>query len=183
MRLADAVTIIRTLLIFPVVYLIMIKYDPAVTLFIFILMFAMDGFDGWLARREVVKRGLAPSKYGARFDIAGDRITEYSFWVLFTVLGIIPFFVIFIIIIRHSFADAFTSASGKTFSNMRTAFGRIAYNHVSRGLINILKFVTFFYLALEYIYSWPLTAGYILTALLVGYICLRGLAEVYESVA
>jgi phosphatidylglycerophosphate synthase len=181
MRSADIATIFRTLLVFPILYLIIIKYNPIVTLSLFIFMFALDGLDGLLARRDI-KKGLKPSAYGAKFDIAGDRVTEYSFWILFTVLGVIPLFIIFLIVIRHSFSDAMTAASKKTFSNMSTKFGKIAYSHVSRGLINILKFITFFYLALEYILGYPMIIGYILVGLLVIYIWLRGAAEIYESV-
>ena len=45
-----------------------------------ILAFALDGLDGYLARKFKVS-----SKLGATLDIMGDRIVEYSYWVLFAV--------------------------------------------------------------------------------------------------
>ena len=118
------------------------------------------------------KQGISKiAKYGPRFDVAADRISEYSLWALFTVLSIVPFFVLIIVIIRHSIADAFLGEKG-TSSKMKTGLARKLYaSNVSRGAINVLKFVTFSYLILVYVSSYPIIVGYVLTALLVPIHC------------
>jgi phosphatidylglycerophosphate synthase len=180
-RIADVIVVVRTLLVLPVLYLIMAKANPYLVVGLIVVVFVMDGMDGYFARRDI-KRGKKPTEYGARLDIAGDRAVEYSFWVLYTYLNMVPLVVVFLIIFRHSFADALTSAKGKTFSNMHTAFGKIAYSHSSRFLSGALKFVTFSYLALVYVAGYPAGVGYVLTGILVAYILLRGAAEIYESI-
>ena len=121
------------------------------------------------------------AKYGPRFDVAADRITEYSFWVTFTVLGIVPLFVLIIVIIRHSIADAFTGLKG-TSSRMKTGIARALYaSSISRGAINVLKFITFSYMILVLVSGYPIIVAYILIFLLVLFIIARGAAEVYES--
>jgi phosphatidylglycerophosphate synthase len=179
-RYADAATLFRTALVFVAAYMILVKYDILLTVSTVIVVFLLDFVDGWLARIDH-KRGLKQSFYGAKLDIAGDRVTEYSFWMVFTYLGIVPLFVIFIMFLRHSFSDAFTASKGKTFQNMNTAFGKIAYSHVSRGGIGVVKAVTFIYLTLVYTAGYPILIGYALTGILVAYILLRGAAEIYET--
>ena len=114
-------------------------------------------------------------------SIAGDRVVEYSFWIVYTYVNVIPLFVLLIIVLRHSFVDALMGSKG-TSSKMKTKFGNFMYaSTIGRGGINVLKFLTFSYLAFVYIWNAPLIIGYILTAALVLYIMLRGLAEIMES--
>ena len=47
-----------------------------------ILAFALDGVDGYVARKFNEE-----SKFGALLDIMGDRIVENTYWVLFAVMG------------------------------------------------------------------------------------------------
>ncbi len=186
MRYADLLTLFRTGLIFLVVYLVLIHFNVIITLLIILVMFGLDGLDGSIARYEIKKMHKQPSKYGARLDVAGDRVIEYVFWILFVFVHIIPLFVILLIIIRHSFADAFMAAKG-TSSKMKSNFARIVYSsNIGRGGINIVKIITFSYLSWLYITQNFLIKnymliGYVLTGILVGYILLRGIAEIYET--
>ncbi|MGD0729449.1 MAG: CDP-alcohol phosphatidyltransferase family protein [Candidatus Micrarchaeaceae archaeon] len=208
MRSADQSTILRILLVLFVIYLIIIKYPATISIILLAVAFLLDGVDGYLALRETSKGKITLSmyinyslgdktnakqikafkestaktaKYGPRFDVAADRIAEYSFWALFTVLNIVPFFVLIIVIIRHSLADAFLGSKG-TSSKMKTGIASKLYSsNISRGAINVLKFVTFAYLILVYVASYPIVPGYILIALLVLFIVARGAAEIYES--
>ncbi len=208
MRSADAVTVLRTAAIIIIAYLVLLKVNAFLLIFLFAAAIISDALDGFFAVREV-SRGkvgiieyakgalgnikirermseykhrvskLAPS--GARIDVAGDRVTEYVMWILFTFLHIVPLFVIFIIVIRHSFADALLASKG-TSSKMKSRFAKAIYaSNISRFGINTLKFLTFSYLMLIYIYSYPLWIGYVLIAALVIYIVIRGIAEVYEA--
>ena len=207
MRSADASTIFRVGLVLLVIFLAAIGFNPLVSIALLALAFVLDGVDGYLALREASGGRLGPleyldyaisgantrriralkektakiARYGPRLDVAGDRITEYSFWGAFTVFGIVPLFVLIIIIIRHSIADALLGAKG-TSSRMRTGFARALYSsNASRGAVNVLKFVTFSYFILAYVSGFPMVFAYVLMAVLVIFIVARGAAEVYES--
>lgn len=210
MRSADATTIARVLLIILVAYLIIYKFNPfviAVLIAIAILLDAVDGFfalheaskgritfgkyvsalrGNERARTEVaaVKKTLKKkAKYGARIDVAGDRAVEYILWITFVYTGVVPIFVLFLIVIRHSFVDAVMAAKG-TSSKMKTRFAKVVYSsNIGRGFVNVFKFITFAYLPFVYISGAPIVVGYVLVTILVGYIMLRGAAELYESFA
>ncbi len=199
MRSADAVTIFRVLLVFAIAYLIYLKFDAAIVVALILVAFLLDEVDGYLALGHktnflkylaVEARGKHVyskddvsklPKYGSALDIAGDRITEYTFWILFTYLDVVPLFILFIVVIRNSLSDAFTHVSGKTFHNMNSGFGKIAYSHLARGAIGASKAVTFAYLALVYISHWPVSIGYVLVAYVITFFLLRGAAEIYEA--
>ena len=80
-----------------------------------ILAFALDGLDGYLARKFKVS-----SKLGATLDIMGDRIVEYSYWVLFAVMGWISIVFPLIALIRGVVVDSIRSVAA---SYGYTAFG------------------------------------------------------------
>ena len=208
MRSADATTLLRTALAVLVVYLIIIKFYPVATILLIAIVIALDGIDGYLAVSEeskgkvgfgsylsaaignkgakdivikVKKRIEKNAPHGPRMDVAGDRVVEYSLWIVFTYVHVLPIYVLLIVVIRHSFVDALMAAKG-TSSKMRTGFARKIYSsNIARGGINVVKFITFSYLVLVYILNYPLVIGYVLTAILVIYILARGAAEVYES--
>jgi CDP-diacylglycerol--glycerol-3-phosphate 3-phosphatidyltransferase len=179
MRSADAVTLFRVFLVFVIAYLISVKSNAALVVFLIIFMFALDGIDGYLAKRE--SKRAKPTSYGAYIDIAGDRVIEYVFWILFSYLSIIPLFVVFLIVLRNSFADAMMASKKRTFSKMRTKFGRIASSHFSRGAYAVLKAADFIYLSLVFISNFPIGIGYALTGVVVAFSLVRGAVEIYDS--
>lgn len=209
MRYADATTLLRVLLAVLVVYLILVKFNPIVTILLIAVTMLMDALDGYFAVMQesngkvgfgtyihalMGDKGAAETvrkyklmiakhaKYGARMDVAGDRAVEYLMWIVFTYVRILPIFVIIIIVIRHSFVDALMGNKG-TSSKMKSRFGYWVYSsNIGRGGINVVKFLAFAYLTLAYVWGYPLLIGYALTAILVAYILLRGAAEVYESI-
>ncbi len=196
MKPADAVVLIRTLMIFIVAYLILAKSYPVLTILLILISLALDAVDGYFAKYGKVnietlrlyikhqppKKHIKPTQYGARLDIAGDRVVEYTMWIVFTIVGIVPLFILLLIVLRHSFADAMMGARG-TSSKMKTKFARIVYSsNVGRGAINVLKAITYCYLVLVYVSGYPLLAGQALVAVLFTYIMLRGAAEIYDSV-
>lgn len=209
MRSADATTLIRTALALLVVYLIIIRFYPIATILLIAIVMALDGLDGYFAVAEESKGGISLTQYlnaalgdkkakekvkkikerikehashGARMDIAGDRVVEYSLWIVFTYVHILPIYVLLIIVIRHSFVDALMASKG-TSSRMKTGLGKALYSsNIARGGINVVKFVAFSYLVLMYVWNYPALIGYALTAILVLYILARGAAEVYESI-
>ncbi|MEM3781893.1 MAG: CDP-alcohol phosphatidyltransferase family protein [Candidatus Micrarchaeaceae archaeon] len=199
MRSADAVTIFRVILVFAIAYLIYLKFDAIALVALIIVAFLLDEIDGYLAlgkgtnfikyvateargkhvygEEDVAK---LPS-YGSALDIAGDRINEYTFWILFTFLHVLPLFVLFIVVIRNSLSDAFVASSKRTFHNMSTKFGKIAYSHLARGAIGASKAVVFSYLTLVFVLGFPKAIGYALVAYLIAFFLLRGAAEIYEA--
>lgn len=208
---ADAITVFRTLLIFPIAYLILTSSSAWIALILIAVMFILDAVDGLVgtimksrgrltvgeylkatllndrfARDKVSRyRSISGTSYGPRLDVAGDRVVEYTFWILFTYLSIIPLFILLIIVIRHSFVDALMGTKG-TSSHMKTKFARLVYSsNLGRGGINVVKAVAFGYLALitidGLVVGWYLLIGYVLVATLFVYVMLRGAAEIYES--
>lgn len=60
-----------------------------------------DGLDGFFARKL-----NQCTKLGAVLDIAGDRVVEMLYWIVFAVLGWIPAWVPIIFLVRGTFVDA-----------------------------------------------------------------------------
>jgi CDP-diacylglycerol--glycerol-3-phosphate 3-phosphatidyltransferase len=124
--MANLVTLGRLLLLIVVVVL---AYQPYSWWHIFnvgllIFVFASDGIDGYVAR----KRNEA-SVFGAVFDIAGDRITELSLWIVTADLGLVPIWVPIVFVIRGSIVDAIRAAQVSTlhdspFSMMQSSLGK-----------------------------------------------------------
>ena len=206
-RSADLVTYIRTALIIVVAYLVIVKFNAFAIIVLLAVAMLSDAIDGYFAVRDESKGKIGfvtyvraatgdkrkwdivhkikqrvgkSAPYGPRIDIAGDRISEYVLWVTFAFLHIVPLFILFIIIIRHSFADALLGAKG-TSSKMHSRIARSLYaSNISRAGIQITKFVTFAYLVLVFVLSYPLWIGYVLIGILTAYILIRGVAEIFE---
>ena len=124
--MANLVTLARLLLLIVVVIL---AYQPYSIWHVFnvallILVFASDGIDGYIAR----KRNEA-SVFGAVFDIAGDRITELTLWIVAADLGYVPIWVPIVFVVRGSIVDGIRAAQVSSrnespFSMMRSPLGK-----------------------------------------------------------
>ncbi len=200
MRSADLITSLRILFLFVVLYAVAVKINAVAAVLLIITLFLSDSLDGYMAalgehspvdfgkylldeakgnRKKRFPRHM-PS-YAAYFDIAVDRLVEYGFWLLFTLLSILPWFIFVIVFARNTLSDFLVLRRGKSFSSMHTGFGRIASSHFSRGLYGALKALAFIYLALVFIAGLPLAVGYALAAMVVAFSLLRGAAEIYEA--
>jgi len=115
--MANAITIGRLVLLYIVIWLIYVGDVSIITacMFLLVLVFAGDGLDGWVARRQGTT-----STFGAVFDIAGDRMVENSLWVIFAHLDMIPVWVPLLVLGRGFVVDGLRSIS---FSEGMTAFG------------------------------------------------------------
>ncbi len=71
-----------------------------------ILAFALDGVDGYVARKFNEE-----SKFGALLDIMGDRIVENTYWILFAVMGWLNILFPLIAITRGFITDTIRSAA------------------------------------------------------------------------
>ena len=202
MRSADIATLLRMPLLLATAYAILVRANAVLVVFLMAVLFLSDSVDGYLATlgkhsladyvtylaRKVTgsKKGKKkfPKKmpsYAAYIDLAADRIIEYALWLLFTLLQVIPWFVIVIVYVRNTIADTLVLRKKKTFAKMNSAFGKIASSHLSRGAYGALKAINFAYLSLVVVAGWPINIGYLLTLLVVAFSLLRGAAEIYES--
>ncbi|MCI1274206.1 MAG: CDP-alcohol phosphatidyltransferase family protein [Clostridiaceae bacterium] len=118
--MANFISIFRIIVMFCAIFLIVACpgiYEAYIAALIFtILAFALDGVDGYVARKFHEE-----SKLGALLDIMGDRIVENSYWILFAVMGWLSIIFPLIAITRGFITDTIRSAAmEKGF----TAFGK-----------------------------------------------------------
>ena len=108
--MANFISIFRIFVMFLAVYLIYTQigntHAYVWALVLTILAFALDGVDGYIARKfnEV-------SKFGALLDIMGDRIVENTYWILFAVMGWLSILFPLIAITRGFITDTIRSAA------------------------------------------------------------------------
>lgn len=82
--MANFISLLR---IFIAIFAVLLLYIPQAwayisSLILTIIAFAMDGLDGYIARKF-----NETSDLGAVLDIMGDRIVEMSYWIVFAALG------------------------------------------------------------------------------------------------
>ena len=108
--MANIISIFRIFVMFFAVYLIYTTEGNAVSyvwaLALTIIAFALDGVDGYVARKLHEE-----SKFGALLDIMGDRIVENTYWILFAVMGWISILFPLIAITRGFITDTIRSAA------------------------------------------------------------------------
>lgn len=112
----DLVIGVRVVLAFFVIALFSLPLPFALAgLVLTVVVIAMDGLDGYLARRL----GVA-DEVGAVLDIAADRVVEHVFWIYFAVAGLVPLWVPLVIVTRSFAVDTVRSMA---LARGRTAFG------------------------------------------------------------
>jgi len=144
----DAVIAARVALVFVAVWLFSLDHPFAVAgVALTIVVIAMDGLDGYLARRLGVADEL-----GAVLDITGDRIVEHVYWIYFAVVGVVPIWVPLLVVTRSFSVDTVRSmalATGRTpfgeKTMMRTSITRFLVASRSMrfayGLAKVVSFV------------------------------------------
>ena len=128
--MANFVSIFRIFVAFLAIYLLFIPTTWAYVLafLLTIIAFAMDGLDGYLARKF-----NETSQLGSVLDIMGDRIVEASYWIIFAVLGwLSPIFPIVCV------TRAFTTDSLRS---VALAQGYTAFGDTSMQSSKIGKFI------------------------------------------
>ena len=116
-----------------------------------IAVFVLDAIDGVVARKF-----NESSRFGAVFDIAVDRITELTLWVMFTALGVIGLWVPVVFIVRGVVTDSIRAAqvaeSGQApFKMLTSRFGKwLVAGRFMRGFYGTLKATTVCWLMLVY---------------------------------
>ena len=147
---ANSITIGRVILAFLTIGLYQMNfYFTLAAFFLTILVIYLDALDGVVAR----KLNLA-SDFGALLDIAGDRIVENVYWIYFSAIGMISFWVPMIVIARSFMVDTVRSVA---FAEGKTPFGEktmmksgwtkaLTSSRWSRAIYGVSKVVVFCYL-------------------------------------
>lgn len=149
--MANLVTLARLLLLLVIAWLYYLPPSPwqFAGFFLTIFVFVSDGLDGYIARKR-----NETSLFGALFDIAGDRITELTLWIVAADTNLVPVWVPLVFIIRGVIVDTIRSskavAEGVTpFGLMRSRFGKfVVASKLMRVLYAVVKASAFSGLAL-----------------------------------
>ena len=163
---------------------------------------ALDGLDGWLARR--LKMATA---FGAQFDVLGDRLLENLYFIFFAANGQISVWVPVIFFVRGAVTDFLRSAAArgaeencgadaKTFRTnwmLRSRAGiAIVASRASRGAYAAMKCMCFCALGLEWTLSrmdtgyWMIRGGIhaatlAIVAVTTAFCVLRALPAIWEG--
>jgi CDP-diacylglycerol--glycerol-3-phosphate 3-phosphatidyltransferase len=168
--MANLITIGRVLLLFGAIGLIYTdSYWLVVTAgWLTAIVFLGDGVDGWVARRQG-----STSKFGAVFDIAGDRVVENVLWVVFADLDMVPIWAPIVVITRSflvdgvraaAFEQGFTAFGESTM--MRSSFTRfLTASRLSRAYYGWSKALAFVLLTFLYAWQLPDADGRLFTAI------------------
>ncbi len=146
-----------------------------------------DGLDGFFARKL-----NQCTKLGAVLDIAGDRVVEMLYWIVFAVLGWIPPWVPIVFLVRGTFVDAiraqvaeqgFTAFGAKTM--MQSPVGKfLVASNFSRFSYAVAKAAAFCLVIAGHIDQAPpavLAAGLFCTYFSTAFCIIRGLPVLIEA--
>lgn len=149
--MANLITLGRLILFFALLGMIYSRSLVLVSLasLLTIVVIASDALDGYVARR----RG-STSDFGSVVDIAGDRVVEQCFWIVFAHLGLIGVWAPLLVVTRGIAVD---TLRGLAFREGRTAFGPktlarspvtewLTASRFMRGLYGIAKAAAFVFL-------------------------------------
>lgn len=168
--IANTITIGRTILTFIVILLFgYFTLDIALG-FSIAFIFILDAVDGVVARKR-----NETSEIGAMLDTIADRIIENTFWIYFTVQGLIPLWMPIAVLTRGFITDAL----------QREAFGypthgwgeALTRSRISRGLYGLVKMLAFVSLAFQPVFKSDAfsATSLILATFAVGFCLLRGI--------
>ncbi len=191
--MANFITIFRVILMFLGVYLICAHLDNPVAgvwaLILTIVAFAMDGLDGYVARKFHEE-----SKLGALLDIMSDRIVENTYWILFAVMGWLSILFPLVAITRGFITDTIRSAAmergytafGKTTMQKNPICVFITSSKFMRISYAVAKVVAFVVIVAAKIPGCPhadvvFTVGYWLAVIAIVFCVVRGLPVVIEA--
>lgn len=159
--MANIVVLIRSLLIFLVIYLL---NNPSVVariagLIVLVLVALMDWLDGYLARRLKID-----SKLGGLLDTLGDRITENLLFIFFAYKYLIPLFVPLIFVARSFMADFIRAqcyANGiGTFSINKSKLGVFFVSSRPSRVLYLFSKISIFFLGGAVLIVESIMAGY-----------------------
>ncbi len=125
--MANLITLSRFVLLFPLIvmaYSAPPMWQLVVDAPLLVLIVALDGLDGYVARKR-----NETSVFGSIFDVAIDRVVENVLWIVLADLDLVPIWVAILFIVRGSIVDSIRYAAisrGETaFGMMRSPWGRL----------------------------------------------------------
>lgn len=126
-NLANIVSVTRIFVAYAAITCLYVQTTWAyiIALVLTIIAFAMDGLDGYLARKL-----NQSSEWGSVLDILGDRIVEVSYWIVFAVMGWLNIIFPLICVARAFTTDGIRSVA---LSKGMTAFGNKTMQSTSWG--------------------------------------------------
>jgi CDP-diacylglycerol--glycerol-3-phosphate 3-phosphatidyltransferase len=191
--MANAITLSRLIFLAVAVWLLY-QAGPTAKLISFVLivlLIALDGVDGYVARRLGETSDL-----GSVMDIAIDRVVENVLWIVYADIQLVPVWVALIVVSRGLITDAIRSyalAKGETaFEMMKTPWARwVVSGRPMRAFYGFIKAFVFAALALWLAArdlfpgaDWLTISRYLLLGLVyvtVAITIVRGVPVVYES--
>jgi len=181
----NAITTIRILMLFPGLYFLYLDLNvlKVITIVLIVIMLLMDKLDGYLAR--TLNQG---TRFGSIYDIAGDRIVELAFWIVFAHLKLIPVWVPIVILVRGILTD---STRCYALSKDKTPFGKssmmksrltefIVGSDFMRTVANV-KILAFILLILATMHPYLLQLALIVTYVSVCVNLLRGIPVIVDA--
>ena len=126
-NLANIVSVTRIFVAYAAIACLYVQTTWAyiIALVLTIIAFAMDGLDGYLARKL-----NQSSEWGSVLDILGDRIVEVSYWIVFAVMVWLNIIFPLICVARAFTTDGIRSVA---LSKGMTAFGDKTMQSTSWG--------------------------------------------------
>lgn len=126
-NLANIVSVTRIFVAYVAIACLYVQttWTYIIALVLTIIAFAMDGLDGYLARKL-----NQSSEWGSVLDILGDRIVEVSYWIVFAVMGWLNIIFPLICVARAFTTDGIRSVA---LSKGMTAFGDKTMQSTSWG--------------------------------------------------
>jgi CDP-diacylglycerol--glycerol-3-phosphate 3-phosphatidyltransferase len=191
MSLANIITLSRLplLLVFLVLLLSPSLTGRIIGFFLLIILFLMDWFDGYVARRR-----HEVTELGAVLDVALDRAVENILWVAFLSIQLVPLWVPILFLCRSFIVDSLRGVALRqgqsVFGMMHSPWGKfLVASRLMRALYGFAKAWVFCQLTLTYAltlthhpYLPPLTAINQLLIYFVAALCLvRGLPVLLDS--
>ena len=174
--IANTITLCRLLLTFIVIVLFGRYWTLDIGLTATIaLIFALDGVDGYIARRR-----NETSKFGEILDTVADRIIENTFWIYFTTTGHLPLWMPIAVMSRGFITDSLQRFFGYPASGWAYALTRSRFSRALSGITKVLAFTSL--ASASFLKNSVLEQGsLILAAIAVGFCLLRGLPFLFIS--
>ena len=135
---ANTITISRTVLTFGVLAGLGRHFWLDIALiFAIAFIIALDALDGYIARKR-----NATSETGAVLDTLADRMIENTFWIYFSVSGLLPVWVPIVVMCRGFLTDALQGMHGVPQTGWRFALTRTRVSRFVSGVSKLLAFVS-----------------------------------------
>jgi len=172
--LANTITLSRFLL--TVVVIALLGQHPILDIaliFSIALIFVLDAVDGIVARRR-----NETSNFGEVLDTLADRIIENTFWIYFTVAGLIPLWMPITIMSRGFITDSLQRYST---SPKPICAHALSHCRISRGLYGTVKMLTFMNLASTTVFKMTEQVGDWLAITTIAFCLLRAFPIVVQA--